>query len=152
MVVVRLCASVVLCAAAAGTVWRLARPDLFSVRNTSVATYLQPMVHEVKFTRADLLSDLRHAAKRQAYQWLCGECYYVFPAAVARPDEIPEPFGVWVHHGDLEAGRFELLRPARHAPCTLPFAVWMSLAKSTPMRSEGEPPQAELGEDGQDLP
>ena len=139
-------------AAAACTVWRLARPDLFSVRNTSVATYLQPMVHEVKSTRADLLSDLRQAAKRQAYRWLCGECYYVFPAAVARPDEIPEPFGVWVHHGDLEEGRFELLRPARHAPCTLPFAVWMSLARSTPMRSEGEPPQAELGEDGQDLP
>jgi len=76
----------------------------------------------------------------------------VIQAAVARPDEIPEPFGVWVHHGDLEEGRFELLRPARHAPCTLPFAVWMSLARSTPMRSEGEPPQAELGEDGQDLP
>jgi len=134
--------------AAASRVWRLARPDLFSVRNTTVDAYLQPMVHEVKSSRADLLSDLRQAAKRQAYGWLCGEGYYVFPAAVAKPEEIPEPFGVWVHHGGLQEGRFELLRPARHAPCSLPFAVWMALAKSTPLRSECETPQAQLGEDG----
>lgn len=63
--------------------WRMARPDLFSVRNTSVEAYLEPMVHEVKATRADLLSDLRQTAKREAYRWLCGECYYVFPASVA---------------------------------------------------------------------
>ena len=131
------------------SVWRLARPDLFSVRHTTVEAYLQPMVHEVKATRADLLSDLRHGAKRQAYQWLCGECYYVFPAAVARPDEIPEPFGIWVRHGDLDDGHFEMLRPARHAPCTLPFAVWIALAKSAPMRSEGELVQALLGEAAQ---
>ena len=72
-------------ARAAANVWRMARPDLFSVRNTSVPAYLQPMVHEVKASRADLLSDLRHDAKRQAYQWLCEECYYVFPAGIAEP-------------------------------------------------------------------
>lgn len=52
------------------TGWRMARPDLFSVRRTTVEDYLQPMVHEVKVSRADLLSDLRHAAKRESYQWL----------------------------------------------------------------------------------
>ena len=133
----------------AAQVWRMARPDLFSVRNTSVPAYLQPMVHEVKASRADLLSDLRHADKRQAYQWLCEECYYVFPAGIATADEIPEQFGVWVLHGGLEEGsasRFELLRPARHARCTLPFAVWMTLCKATPMRAQGEPAQAQLGE------
>lgn len=132
--------------ASPASVWRMARPDLFSVRNTSVEAYLQPMVHEVKFTRADLLSDLRHAAKRQAYQWLCSECHYVFPVAVAQPDEIPEAFGVWVLHGSLEDGRFEQLRPARHARCTLPFAVWLALAKATPLRSEADAAQALLGD------
>jgi len=122
--------------AAPASVWRIARPDLYSVRNTSVEAYLQPMVHEVKATRADLLSDLRHAAKRQAYQWLCSECHYVFPVAVARPEEIPEAFGVWVLHGNLEDGHFEQLRPARHARCTLPFAVWLALARATPLRSD----------------
>ena len=133
-------------ARAAARVWRMARPDLFSVRNTSVPAYLQPMVHEVKASRADLLSDLRHEAKRLAYQWLCEECYYVFPAGIAEPEEIPEHFGIWVLHGSLDAGRFELLRPARHSPCTLPFAVWLSLCKATPLRADdGETPQAQLG-------
>ena len=136
----------------AAHVWRMARPDLFSVRNTTVEAYLQPMVHEVKFSRADLLSDLRHEAKRLAYQWLCSECYYVFPAGVAEADEIPEPFGVWVLHGDVEAGRFEMLRPARHAACALPFAVWLALAKSTPLRSGDESAQAELGDPAGELP
>ncbi|MDT9001850.1 hypothetical protein RQP53_21415 [Paucibacter sp. APW11] len=123
-------------AVAARKVWRMARPDLFSLRNTSVPAYLQPIVHEIKFSRADLLSDLRHAAKRAAYQWLCSEVYYVFPAGVAKPNEIPLEFGVWVLHGDVGDGQFELLRPARHQPCTLPFAVWLALAKAAPLRRE----------------
>ena len=141
-------------ASAAAKVWRMARPDLFSVRNTSVQGYLQPMVHEVKASRADLLSDLRHSAKRQAYQWLCEECYYVFPAGMAAADEIPEQFGVWMFHGALDdatntgqnAGHFELLRPARHARCELPFAVWMALCKASPLSNQSEPAQARLGD------
>ena len=46
----------------------MARPGVFSVRHTSVEDYLQPMVHEVKISRTDLLSDLRHSAKRESYQ------------------------------------------------------------------------------------
>jgi len=130
---------------AAANVWRIARPDLFSVRNTSVPAYLQPMVHEIKYSRADLLSDLRHDAKRQAYQWLCEECYYVFPAGVAEAHEIPEHFGIWLLHGGLDDGHFEMLRPARHASCTLPFAVWMALCKATPLRSEANLAQSHLG-------
>ena len=130
--------------AKAKAAWRMARPDVFSVRNTSVEAYLQPIVHEVKVSRADLQSDLRHAEKRQSYQWLCCECYYVFPESVAEPDEIPEEFGVWVLRGDIESGRLEQLRPARHRSCMLPFAVWLSLAKATPMLIEDEDPTQRL--------
>ncbi len=126
--------------------WRMARPDVFSVRNTSVEAYLQPVVHEIKVSRADLLSDLRHAAKRESYRWLCSACYYVFPAGIAKPNEIPDAFGVWVLHGDIEDGRIEQLRPARHSPCRLPFAVWMSLAKATPLRPDADGAQGLLGE------
>jgi len=124
--------------------WRLTRPDLFSVRHTSNPAYLQPMVHEVKVSRADLLSDLRHTAKRTSYQWLCSECHYVFPHGMAEPQELPEELGVWVLHGDLETGRLEMLRPARHAPCTIPFDVWMAMAKASPVRRPLERTQAEL--------
>ena len=125
--------------------WRIARPDVFSVRNTTVEDYLQPAVHEIKVSRADLLSDLRHAAKRESYQWLCSECYYVFPAGIAEPHEIPEAFGVWVLHGAIDDGRLELLRPARHSHCKLPFSVWLALAKSTPERSDDGDAQGHLG-------
>lgn len=118
--------------------WRMARPDVFSVRHTSVEAYLQPVVHEIKVSRADLLSDLRHAAKRESYQWLCSACYYVFPAGIAQANEIPQDLGVWVIHGDLDTGRLEQLRPARHLPMSVPFPVWMALAKTTPWRDEDQ--------------
>lgn len=124
--------------------WRLARPDLFSVRRTSNPNYLHPVVHEIKVSRADLLSDLRHTAKRSSYQWLASECHYVFPHGLAEPQELPEELGVWVIHGDIETGRLEMLRPARHAPCTLPFDVWMALAKASPVSRPLERSQAEL--------
>jgi len=132
--------------------WRMARPDLFSVRHTSVEDYLQPMVHEVKVSRADLLSDLRHAAKRESYQWLSCETYYVFPVGVAEPHEIPEAFGVWTLNGSVDDGVLELVRNARHGPCKLPFAVWMALAKATPVPMDGEAAQGQLGDTAADLP
>ena len=41
-----------------------------------------------------------------------------------------------VLHGGVDDGHFELLRPARHAVCKLPFAVWMALCKAAPLRSQ----------------
>jgi hypothetical protein len=133
---------------AAQSVWRIARPDVFSVRQTTVEDYLHPIVHEVKVSRADLLSDLRHAAKRQSYQWLCCECHYVFPAHIAEPQEVPEGFGVWLLHGDIDSGRLELARPARHVACKLPFSVWMALARATPEPAPDGEPQGHLGDPG----
>ena len=127
------------------TSWRVARPDVFSIRNTSVEAYLQPMVHEIKVSRADLLSDLRHSAKRESYQWLSCETYYVFPADLAEPHEIPEAFGIWTLKGAIDDGSLELLRPARHTPCQLPFSVWMALAKAQPLRIDGDGVQGHLG-------
>lgn len=131
--------------------WRMARPDLFSVRHTTVREYLHPVVHEIKASRADLLSDLRKPAKRGAYGWLCAECYYVFPADVAECEEIPPELGIWTLHGSVEDGRLEFRRPARHTACELPFAVWMALAKATPQHGEpGEEAQGWLTIDATD--
>lgn len=126
--------------------WRVARPDVFSVRRTSVEDYLQPMVHEVKVSRADLLSDLRHAAKRASYQWLSCETSYVFPAGVAELHEVPEDVGIWLLQGPIDTGTLELVRPARHLPCKLPFAVWMALAQATPVALDRDAVQRELGD------
>lgn len=114
--------------------WCIARPDVFSIRNTSVETYVEPIVHEIKVRRADLLADLKQEGKRAAYRDL-GECWYVLGAdargrAIAQPEEVPEECGVLL----LQRDRLTVARPAqRPARSGLPFGVWMALAKATPL-------------------
>lgn len=126
--------------------WCVASPDVFSIRNTSVATYVDPIVHEVKVRRADLLGDLRQAAKRSAYLDL-GECWYVLGCdakgrCIADPGEVPPECGVLV----IEQGRLVVARAApRRSRSGLPFGVWMALAKATPVSGLDEDAQAMLG-------
>jgi len=127
--------------------WCMAKPDVFSIRNTSVAQYVEPVVHEIKVRRADLLGDLRQPAKRAAYLDL-GECWYVLGSdargrCIAAPDEVPAECGVLV----LEQGRLSVARAApRHQRSALPFGVWMALAKATPVAGLDEDCQGLLGE------
>lgn len=115
--------------------WCVARPDVFSIRNTSVEAYAQPIVHEVKVNRADLLSDLRKPDKRAAYLDLGGECWYVLGCdakgrPIGEPDEIPQECGVLV----AREGRLVVARAAAHrALPRMPFAVWLALAKAQPV-------------------
>jgi hypothetical protein len=114
--------------------WCVARPDVFSIRHTSVETYVEPIVHEIKVRRSDLLGDLRQDAKRGAYRDL-GECWYVLGTdgrgrAIAEPEEIPGECGVLL----ARDGRLTVARAAhRPARSGLPFGVWMALAKATPV-------------------
>lgn len=128
--------------------WCVARPDVFSIRHTSVESYVEPIVHEIKVRRSDLLADLRQDAKRGAYRDL-GECWYVLGSdargrAIGEPDEIPAECGVMVLAGDRLAVARPALRPARAG---LPFGVWMALAKATPVANADEDAQGLL-EDG----
>ena len=70
----------------------------------------------------------------------------MLPAGVAEPHEIPEAFGVWLMHGSIDTGTLDLVRPARHTACKLPFSVWMALAKAIPVTSDHEARQHELGD------
>jgi hypothetical protein len=126
--------------------WCIARPDVFSIRQTSVESYVEPIVHEIKVRRADLLADLKQEGKRAAYRDL-GECWYVLGAdargrAIAEPDEVPAECGVMV----VEAsGRLTVARAAqRPARGGLPFGVWMALAKATPIANADDDAQALL--------
>jgi hypothetical protein len=139
-----------------GERWQVAMPDVYSVRHTTVAGYLQPEVHEVKVRRADLLSDLRTAHKRAAYLGMAGACWYVLADGVGEADDVPEACGVLraLRSPDGSFGALEVLRPAPARAMAheagLPFAVWMALARATPVAM---PPQDEwqrlLGEPAQ---
>ncbi|MDM0045943.1 hypothetical protein QTH91_15755 [Variovorax dokdonensis] len=129
--------------------WCIAKPDVFSIRNTSVEAYARPVVHEIKVRRADLLSDLRKPDKRAAYLDLGGECWYVLGCdargrPIARPEEIPAECGVLV----AQDGQLVVARAAVHRPqARLPFGVWMALAKAQPMAGFDDDAQALLVED-----
>lgn len=122
--------------------WCVARPDVFSIRHTSVESYVEPIVHEIKVRRSDLLADLRQEAKRGAYGDL-GECWYVLGSdargrPIAEPGEVPPQCGVMLVQGE----RLAVARPAqRPARAGLPFGVWMALAKATPVAGSDEDAQ-----------
>jgi hypothetical protein len=125
--------------------WCIARPDVFSIRHTSVESYVEPIVHEIKVRRADLQADLRQEAKRGAYRDL-GECWYVLGTdargkAIAEPEEVPAECGVLL----AREGRLTVARPAvRPARAGLPFGVWMALAKATPIANADDDAQGML--------
>ena len=104
--------------------WLVACPDVFSLRHTSVEAYLQPTVHEIKVSRADLLGDLKRPDKRAAYLQMGGACWYVLGRdakgrAIASPEEVPPECGVMQWEAD---DRLAVLRPApRRTVERLPF-------------------------------
>jgi hypothetical protein len=109
--------------------WVMAMPDVFSIRHTTVEAYLTPVVHEIKVSRADLLSDLRREAKRSAYLQLSSECWYVIARGIAQPEEIPPAFGVMA----AEGAALEVLRPAPKRAMGMSLGLWMALARATPV-------------------
>ena len=117
--------------------WRMCLPDVFSIRNSTKESFLEPVVHEIKVARADVMGDLKNADKRNAYLDLGGQCWYVLGTAKGKPiaeaDEIPVEFGVMVYTED----RFEVVRAAPKRPAArLPFPVWMALAKAPPVQAD----------------
>jgi hypothetical protein len=123
--------------------WTMAMPDVYSIRHTSVEAYLDPVVHEIKVHRADLLADLRSAAKRAAYLQLSSECWYVIRAGIGEADEIPPECGVLVATDTA----FDVARAAPKRAMHMPFGLWMALARATPLDGwRLEDDQARLGD------
>ena len=114
--------------------WKMCMPDVFSIRNSTVQAYLEPIVHEIKVSRVDLLGDLKVPDKRNAYLDIGGQCWYVLGTDakgrdIGEPDEIPLECGVMVCRNErLDVIRAAVKRPSKE----LPFPVWMALAKATP--------------------
>ena len=112
---------------------KMSMSDVFSIRNSSMQAYLEPIVHEIKVSRADLLGDLKRPDKREAYMDLGGQCWAVMP----------------------RDGQLDVVRAAPQRTCReLPFGVWMALSKATPIRhlsllGDGTLDQAGLMDEGE---
>jgi hypothetical protein len=122
------------------TLWVNAMPDVYSIRHSTVEDYLEPAIHEIKVSRADLLGELRRPAKSAAYRALCGQCWFVIRAGIAAPEEIPADYGVLIGHDS----HLELARPAPKRACKPDFATWMALARATPLPPPDDDPQSPL--------
>jgi len=122
--------------------WAMAMPDVYSIRHTTVEAYLEPVVHEIKVRRGDLLSDLRNPGKRAAYLALGGECWYVLRQGIAEPGEVPAECGVLV----AVDGALQVARPAPKRPVRMSFGLWMALARAAPMDNADDDAQAALGD------
>jgi len=116
--------------------WVIAQPDVYSIRHTTVEDFVEPIAHEIKVQRSDLLADLRRPAKGEAYRWLSSECWYVLREGIARADEIPEVYGVMLAQPD---GALVVARPAPRRAMRLPFAVWMALARAHAETADDDP-------------
>lgn len=109
--------------------WKICMPDVFSIRNIARQDYLEPIVHEIKVSRADLLGDLSRQDKRLAYLDVGGQCWYVLGRdtrgrPIADAGEVPATCGVmeWVDD------RLVVLRSAPKRPVNqLSFGVWMEI-------------------------
>lgn len=118
----------------AASTWVVACPDVFSIRRSTVEAYLEPMVHEIKVSRADLLGDLKKPAKRAAYLDMASACWYVLGQdargrPIGAPQEVPPECGVL----QVEGGQLVVAREApRRAVARLPLHVWMALAEAGP--------------------
>ena len=96
--------------------WVIAMPDVFSIRHTTVEAYVEPIVHEVKVSRADLLADLRRVHKGAAYCELAGQCWYVLRDGIADAAEVPESYGVMVaRDGDVRGASSSAQAPLGNA-------------------------------------
>ncbi len=121
--------------------WVLAMPDVFSIRRSTREDALEPIVHEIKVSRADLLADLKRPDKARAYSALAGECWYVVSAGLCDAREIPEAYGLIQAH---DHGRLEIERPAPRRGARLGLATWMALAKAAPHPDPDRDDQTEL--------
>ena len=115
--------------------WAIAMPDVYSIRHTTREDWVEPVAHEIKVRRADLLADLRRPAKGEAYRWLSAECWYVIREGIAEPQEIPQVYGVLLA---LPGGGLTVARPAPRRGLRLPFTVWMALARAAPERHDDD--------------
>ncbi len=127
---------------AAARTWPVVMPDVYSIRHTTLEDHVEPIVHEIKVHRADLLSDLRNEAKREAYRALSSQCWYVIRQGIGQPEEIPAAYGVML----AAEGQLEVARPAPRQPMRLPLAVWMALARARAELHDDSESQAHLTE------
>lgn len=123
--------------------WKIAMPDVLSIRRTTRLDGLAPVAYEVKARRADLLGDVRNPAKRAGYRQVSSAFYYVIAEGIGTAADVPDDCGLIVA-GD--AG-FAIERASPVSEVTWSFAHWMALVVADRHRGADGDGQLLLGAD-----
>jgi hypothetical protein len=100
------------------------RPDLYSIKATLDEAKINPLVFEVKASRADFLADVARPEKRAGYLAIAESMYYAAPAGLIMPGEVPAECGLVV---EVSLGRFEVVKRVKRRPVVLPASVYLNL-------------------------
>ncbi len=100
------------------------RPDVFSLVTTLNPEKISPVVHEVKVSRADFLADIAKPEKRAGYAKIAEMVYYVAPAGIIHPSDVPPGCGLVLEH---DAGNFEVVTKVKRAKAKLSDRQFMKL-------------------------
>jgi hypothetical protein len=115
-----------------GVLFSFPRPDVFSVVQSFDPERINPLVHEIKVSRADYLADVANPLKRLAYACIADAVHYVLPAGLVEPHEVPTSCGLIV---ELEPGAFKVLKRAKKRAVTMSAANFMCMVIKPGSRS-----------------
>ncbi len=87
----------------------LQRLDAFAL-NTYPHTGMRRVCYEVKVSRADYLNELKHPLKRRIGMRYANEFYFVTPADLVKPTEIPPECGL-VEAGTATPDEWRIIQP-----------------------------------------
>ena len=100
------------------------RPDVFSMKPTYNVDQMNPVIHEVKVSRADFLSDIANPAKREAYGAYSEAFSYVCPQGMILPSEIPPGVGLLYEY---EQCKFQIIVKPKRKKIVLAPRTFMNL-------------------------
>lgn len=115
------------------------RIDFYAMHLWPSKRYLK-IAYEIKVSRGDFMRELDNPRKRAKAEAYADECYFVAPAKLLGPDEMPEKWGlIEADHGGLKVKKrasqkevtalplefvAALARRASEPPSTLPEVFW----------------------------
>lgn len=103
---------------------KASRPDVFSIKPTYNTSQLNPVVHEIKVSRSDFLSDIKRPEKRASYEQYAEAFYFVCPSGLIGTTEIPDGSGLVY---EQEVGVFEMVKRAKRKKVILAPRTYMNL-------------------------
>lgn len=78
-----------------GTGGRMGRRIDFYAMNVWPSNSYHRVAYEIKLTRADFANEINDPTKREFAEKVANECYFVAPAGMIQPDELPEWWGLY---------------------------------------------------------